>query len=285
MKKFLFLVLILFVIDSCKYSMFKEEVVSANEILGCPQYFFEQGSLYAYDDRNITYNLKPVLYNNVNININKLEKYLNKGFNNTRITFNVLSPDTVLYNSKIINLEDALLHNFKYGYITMVIMPDSLLFAEELQNRVYKTIYGKADGIPEEDNVSLGRPTFIIKSTKVFTEVVYHEIGHVFSLHHTWRHNDIYNDGMNCDTGDKINDTPNIGGVELFGLNSCNVYIPSSIKERLTTEQIKELSTTYMSRAPYECTNHFSEVQIQRMHKQMEVNPLLQAAEYRTLKK
>jgi hypothetical protein len=88
----------------------------------------------------------------------------------------------------------------------------------------------------------------------------------------------MHNKGLNCDAGDNIPDVVTLPRQGSVSPRSCSYFAPREYIENYTTEEIDKATVNYMSYSPPTCLRDFSDAQIERMRKMIEVNPLLQYA-------
>lgn len=238
------------------------------EMYACEEYTIDSPS-YMHNIEHVM-KLRVVNMSNSYINLPILEETINRKFSTTKISFDIRTYSEIP-TPFVVYPRDLFEEHFKFGFITMVVIPDGSII--DGGNR-----QGAADGIPSLENVSLGRPVFFVKELalkSVNMGIVAHEIGHVLGLAHTFQDYDMYNKGLNCETGDKVPDTVTMPSNSLVDTKSCTHYLPDELKDIYTEKEKQEAGVNYMSYSPPTCLSSFTEGQIQFMRKMIEVNPLL----------
>jgi len=222
------------------------------------------------------FHLKIIKYNDKTIDEKEIKKILNEAFFEFNYSF-VISGNTLtvdIDSSKIYNIKDDIFLPFDTDeFIELHILPNNIKFQREVYQNAY--LYGKADGIPGETPYST---SLFVRDSFLYTNVLVHEMGHVLGLLHTFEGYDIYNMGLNCDTGDKVPDTITPNNKASVGVKSCKMYLPKELEKDTTwSEEKKENAVeNYMSYSPANCMKRFEEGQVEKSRKALEQNRELQ---------
>lgn len=268
------IIILLFLLLPFACSKQDRRIVKLNEALYlCDSY--EPESAQFQSDAILNISIKPIvyIYNNkefYNINFEKIQESLNSKYELCNIKFKMEVPTYIIIINEYISFRTNLDRDFKLGELRMAIYPKGVKFIEETVG----TIQGAANGIPTLANTSTGRPIFFIRYEKMYTDVVNHELGHVFGLFHTFK------SGENtCDTGDKVIDTIAPPDDLAIFVETCEG--DSKSISSYSKDEIDNFISNPMSYSPNECMTDFTIGQCQRMRKMIEVNLALQAAIYK----
>lgn len=257
---------------SCNESDKAIPMVELEDKFSCDEYRIDNRDFYSFSVEHI-FKMRIVDLTHAEYNLERLEQNINKRYEGTNISFDIRKYEEQS-PSDTVNLREIFDKYFEIGYITMVVLSDSIVL--ETGNRE-----GASNGIPELDNVSLGRPIFFVKKFTLYEPnlgVLIHELGHVFGLKHLFEGYDMTNKGLNCETGDNIPDVVTLPRQGSVSSRTCSYYAPEKYIENYTKEEIDEATINYMSYSPPKCLRRFSDAQIERQRKMIEVNPLLQYA-------
>lgn len=215
------------------------------------------------------FKIRLLVYGGIILSEDQIEQNLNKRFHFGNIQFKVGVPINI---AEKIPDSFRTLHtkNYNPSYITIVVVPKDTKFLEE----VGKTVAGAADGVPgypNIDNVATAKPTIMIKEEMVYTDILIHEVGHVFGLLHTFQDYDYDNNGLNCDSGDFISTTitPDPDGEVL--MESCD-YKSNKYTKKTDKDNIVQNPMSY---SPHYCLKDFNTQQFQRMRKIASKSPRL----------
>lgn len=227
----------------------------------------------------LTTEITPIVYIHENIELDLpdfdlVENIINTKYSACNMLFTIGEPSFITIESGIVRYSTELRNNFKPGELVMLIFPEGIKFIEE----GIGIIQGAADGIPTFDNPSLGTPTFFIRAERLYTDIINHELAHVYGLLHTFQGNDTLNNGANCDTGDLIKSTNTPPSDLAIVIRTCEPI--SKMLEQFTKEEIDNFITNPLSYSPPECMDDFEMEQCQRMRKMIEKNKLLQLPIY-----
>ena len=225
-------------------------------------------------------NIHPIVYTYKDtplpeIDFKRIEKKINKKFGKCNMYFTLSTPQYIEVRDSVISYRTDLNTEFRLGELRMSIYPKGIKFYEEGLG----IIQGAANGIPSVENPSLGKPIFFIRSEKMYTDIVSHELGHVYGLYHTFQGNDHDLKGLNCDTGDKIIDTVTPPEDLAIVISTCEPM--SEAIEKYSKEEIQNFIQNPLSYSPDQCMGDFEKTQCDRMRKIVEVNLALQAPVYK----
>lgn len=272
---FIFLV-IMGLIISCN----KEEdkpIMLSEASYSCPQNAISNAQYQT--DRVITYNVKVYKINGASFSKVRTASVLNakQYFGGSNIQFDFYSVEELDIDVDVMSYRKYLREYYEQGHITLLIVPDNMLFEENVHDGSFT--HGVANGVPKPENVSAGKPTIVIRETAALNGIMGHEMGHVFGLPHTFANNDMRNKGLNCDTGDKVVDTVTPHPESGIYNESCELYLPKHLEGFYTDEEAENIVGNSMNYSPYNCMIGFSKDQHQKIRKMASINPRLQDCE------
>lgn len=235
----------------------------------CPK--FEIANEKAYGP-GVHYRLrvKVIEYNNVTVDVDRLEKTINKFYKKANISVAVHKVEKLIELDTLVSYKDIFKKTSVSDTFVINVLPDNIYFVEG------KYIQGVANGIPKYENTSIARPNIIMKEHALYTNITNHELGHSFGLKHTFQDLDYYNKGLNCGLGDGIPTTITPHQQLAVSTKSCKAFLPEHIEARYTEEEIHNMVYNFMSYSPYICLNTIDESQIQEIRKMFELNGRLQ---------
>lgn len=207
-----------------------------------------------------------------NVDLKTVTALINEKFNRCNMFFEMGEPVNVTIDTDHFSFIGQMNKNYQPGELRMMIMPKGVRFFEEY----VKVIMGASLGIPTPENTSLGRPIFYVRAEKIYTDIVSHELAHVYGLDHTDTGNDTINKGHNCYTGDRIPGTTTpVNGLQIK-LEDCTGVLPAGLKDVYTDEEVDNMIKNIMSNSPEECLVDFEIDQCHAMRKMIEINLSLQ---------
>lgn len=249
------------------------KLVDSNSQYACPGYKIVNSNFEP--NVKIYFRVEPVVFGDVPYTEelgNILEKKLNDKYNKGNIHFKVTPP---IYKELFSGDNSYMTYLDSYYNplsIRVLIISDSIRFVEER----LRIINGSSFGIPTIENPSTGKPIIFIRHSKLTTDLVVHEFGHVFGLFHTFEGKDVTNKGLNCDCGDEIPTTITPDPLGSFYMEGCDYYLPDGKKDDYTAEEINNIVENPMGYAREYCMKDLNKEQFQRIRKIIEVNSRLQ---------
>lgn len=228
---------------------------------------------------NVTYDfrVKVMIMGSDSLQIDKLSNNLYQFGNQAKFTFKIVSIENrdICTDGRISYLE-MLENNYSPGFITIIIVCDDMKFDEEGKNG--SRIDGATLGIPTLEDPTLGRPVLFVRNSSAYGKILHHELGHIWNLSHSFKDYDMVEKGLTCNAyiGDGQPDTVTPLRLGSVGERSCEYYAPEGALKDYTSEEILNLVKNPMSYSPEKCMDKFTESQIQKMRKAVEVNSRLQ---------
>lgn len=239
----------------------------------CPRY--NENSDFTYtNNMELIFKLEVVVLREYLIDEPLLLETINKRFKKGGLGFvltdHVYYPvtDTIMSYSKLFD------DNYKGKSIQIIVIPDNLIFYENTS----PNLLGRANNIPTIKNPSLAKPQLFIRESLIYTDILNHELGHVFGLFHTFHGNDTYNKGQNCDTGDQIATTITPEEGSIVYMDNCEIVLPKDVEHIYTEEDKKNMVINIESYSPDVCMTEFNDEQFARMRAIINVNSRLQDA-------
>lgn len=259
-------------IFTCTNSKSYEERVNLSNTYACEQ-FEIKNEQYGVNTKH-TFKVQVIVIGTDTLRLEDLEANLKDFGRQANFEFKIIKThfDSIC-TAYPISYQKMLEDNYTPGLITIMIVCDHVRFEEEGDGK----IDGAALGIPELDDPTKGRPILFVRSSVAYGKILHHELGHsVGSLSHTFKDFDVDNKGMTCFSGDKIPDTVSPLRTGSVGAKTCSYYAPEEVLKEYTEEEILNLTSNPMSYSPSSCLGEFTEAQIQKMRKGVELNPRLQ---------
>lgn len=226
-------------------------------------------------DNSFKFRTRIITIGTDSLELGRLTKNLDEFGRQLKFSFGIVKIESSLPCTNVRSSYNSLLeNNYMPGFITIIIVCDEIRFLEEGNNRVD----GAALGIPTLEDPTAGKPIIFIRKSSAYTKVLHHELGHVFALSHTFKDYDTYKKGLTCDTryGDGQPDTVTPLRMGSVGEKSCDYYAPEAALKDYSKEEISNMVANIMSYSPSSCMQSFTESQIQKMRKIVELNGRLQ---------
>lgn len=220
--------------------------------------------------------------------LNIVFQHLNDAFSEAGFVFNACSPNYITYTKPIRYSIHPTSNEFFIANETAQPRALNIYFTPDAVRGSGESVCGWAS-FPGEYYQS-GKNWIVIRNDCAINgSTIIHEVGHYFNLYHTHQNENArlgiteqeLADTSNCGdgVGDELCDTPaepyrggnGINGIvneeclilcEYKDIND-NLYIPGLDNQQ--NNSIDGTNYNYMSYAPYECRNHFTEEQINRM--------------------
>ena len=258
---------------TCDKGMVDEQKVNLSNNYACDE--FKINSEQYGPSMKFNFRIKILVVGKDSLEVDNLRDNLNRFGDQANFYFKIMSIDykgvcpenQVSYNKL---LED----NYTPGFITIIIVCDNIRFEEEFRSR----IDGAALGIPTLEDPTLGKPVLFVRNSVAYGKILHHELCHLYSGQHTFKDYDMANKGMNCETryGDGQPDTVTPLRVGSIGEQSCEYYAPEEALKDYSRDEILNMVKNPMSYSPEKCMGLFTESQIQKMRKMVEINSRLQ---------
>ena len=205
---------------------------------------------------------------------------LNKGFSKAPIVFKntnstrthldlTLGPDNFTDHIEIFRTYNS------FEAIDIVVIPDDTFLSIE---REPGSVKGIAGAIPEIDNPSENRTIIIIRLSEVESNILVHEMAHLFGVAHPFDSRSGSISGNGCYTGDWAPDTPVPGAGHGTVMPGCK-YLPG-VGDTLNKAERKIYINNYAGYSHPDCMVCFTEDQLAIIRKNGEVNWPLKLTRY-----
>jgi len=260
-------------IFTCNNSKSYEERVNLSNQYACEQ-FEIKNEQYGVNTKH-TFKVQVIVIGTDTLRLEDLEANLKDFGRQANFEFKIIKThfDSIC-TAYPISYQKMLEDNYTPGLITIMIVCDHVRFEEEGDGR----IDGAALGIPELDDPTKGRPILFVRSSVAYGKILHHEGSHLLGLSHTFKDYDYDNRGLNCDVriGDGVPDTVTPIRTGSVGAESCLYYAPEAALKDYSREEIMNMVRNPQSYSPPSCMGEFTEAQVQKMRKMIEVNSRLQ---------
>lgn len=229
----------------------------------------------------LTYNVTFVELNynreRLNYNRERAVRLLNEAYDGAPIKFEDDKQESVLVFENLtteVIYYNSILESFnQLNNITIIVIPnDVLLDIENLSGDVK----GVAGDIPEYHRPEKHLTSIIMRESDVDWNILVHEMGHIFGLHHLWGQRPGYISGNGCYSGDGAPDTPVPAQGHGVIMPGCR-YKPG-MKDTLNLREQKIYIENYMGYSHPACMVEFTDDQIEIIRKIAETNWVLRLA-------
>lgn len=258
-------------LSSCNNNSKENTLIRTKDMVSSCSIYSLNNNSYSYNIA-LTFKIQPIIIGTTILDVAKLDKVINSKFEKGNVRFIINTPNYLIKPDTKLSYLDLFETEYVPGIIKVIIVSNTQEFYEDSKNNKL----GAADGVPTLNNPSIARPIMFIRENYIYTDIVNHELGHIFGLFHTFENNDLINKGQNCNTGDEIltTITPHPeGGIYM---ENCEYYLPEYLRNSYADSDKINIVENIESYSPHHCMKDFNIQQFQRMRKIVEINSRLQ---------